>query len=93
MTIHFVKTSLVLAFLWDSNTFVSVIQIINLLDKILGYETFSQLFPVIFTDNGSEFSNQKEAKNGKIFHVTEPMYFTVIHALRIKKELVKYIMN
>ena len=27
--------------------------------KILGYETFSQLFPVILTDNGSEFSNPK----------------------------------
>ena len=59
LTIHFVDTSLMLAFLRDSNTSASVIQIINLLDKILGYETFSQLFPVILTDNGSEFSNPK----------------------------------
>ena len=66
LTMHFVDTSLMLAFLRDSNTSASVIQIINLLDKILGYETFSQLFPVILTDNGSEFSNPKGIeKTGK----------------------------
>lgn len=50
---------LMLAFLRDSNTSASVIQIINLLDKVLGNKNFSQLFPVILTDNGSEFSNPK----------------------------------
>ena len=59
LTIHFVETSLMLAFLRDSNTSASVIQIINLLDKVLGNEDFSRLFPVILTDNGSEFSNPK----------------------------------
>ena len=59
LTIHFVETSLMLAFLRDSNTSASVIQIINLLDKVLGNKNFSQLFPVILTDNGSEFSNPK----------------------------------
>ena len=55
LTIYFVETSLMLAFLRDSNTSASVIQIINLLDKVLGNEDFSRLFPVILTDNGSEF--------------------------------------
>ena len=59
LTIHFVETSLMLAFLRDSNTSASVIQIINLLDKVLGNEDFSRLFPVILTDNGREFSNPK----------------------------------
>ena len=59
LTIHFVETSLMLAFLRDSNTSASVIQIINLLDKFLGNKKFSRLFPVILTDNGSEFSNPK----------------------------------
>ena len=59
LTIHFVETSLMLAFLRDSNTSASVIQIINLLDKVLGNKDFSRLFPVILTDNGSEFSNPK----------------------------------
>ena len=60
LTIHFVETSLMLAFLRNANTSASVIQVINLLDKVLGTETFDRLFPVILTDNGSEFSNPKE---------------------------------
>ena len=60
LTIHFVETSFMLAFLRDANTSASVIEIINLLDQVLGAKTFSQLFPVILTDNGSEFSNPKE---------------------------------
>lgn len=59
LTIHFVDTSLMLAFLRDANTSKSVIDIFNHLDKILGKELFSHLFPVILTDNGSEFSNPK----------------------------------
>lgn len=66
LTIHFVETSFMLAFLRDSNTSASVIQIINLLDKVLGTKTFDRLFPVILTDNGSEFSNPKEIENRKI---------------------------
>ena len=64
LTIHFVETSLMLVFLRDSNTSASVIQIINLLDKVLGNKNFSQLFPVILTDNGSEFSNPRCIENG-----------------------------
>lgn len=60
LTIHFLETSFMLAFLRDANTSASVIEIINLLDKVLGTKTFSHLFPVILTDNGSEFSNPKE---------------------------------
>ena len=60
MTMHFVGTSLMLAFLREANTSASVIHIINALDKILGTEDFNRLFPVILTDNGSEFSNPKE---------------------------------
>lgn len=59
LTIHFVETSFMLAFLRDANTSASVIQIINLLDQTLGSKTFDRLFPVILTDNGSEFSNPK----------------------------------
>lgn len=48
-----------MAFLRDANTSASVIHIINLLDKVPGPKIFSRLFPVILTDNGSEFSNPK----------------------------------
>lgn len=60
LTIHFVESSLLLAFLRDANTSQSVIDIFDWLDSRLGGALFNQLFPVIVTDNGSEFSNPKK---------------------------------
>ena len=60
LTIHFVSSSFMLAFLRDANTSHSVIQIIDMLDQKLGGMLFNQLFPVILADNGSEFSNPKK---------------------------------
>lgn len=59
LTIHFVESSLMLAFLRDANTSQSVIDIFNGLDEVLGETLFNDLFPYILTDNGSEFSNPK----------------------------------
>mgnify|MGYP000997867065 CR=1 FL=1 len=59
LTIHFVDCSLMLAFLREANTSKSVIDIFNHLDSVLGTELFLELFPVILTDNGSEFSNPR----------------------------------
>lgn len=59
LTIHFVESSLMLAFLREANTSQSVIDIFNGLERVLGPESFEELFPVILTDNGSEFSNPK----------------------------------
>ena len=66
LTIHFVESSLMLAFLRDANTSGSVIRIINALDEVLGAKAFDRLFPVILTDNGSEFSNPKEIEYRKM---------------------------
>jgi transposase, IS30 family len=57
LTLHFVKSELMLAFLRDANDSQSVIDIINNLNEVLGTDLFTQLFPVLLTDNGSEFSN------------------------------------
>ena len=59
LTIHFVQSNLMRAFLRNANTSQSVIDVYNGLDKVLGCELFNKLFPVILTDNGSEFSNPK----------------------------------
>ncbi|BCJ93639.1 IS30 family transposase [Anaerocolumna cellulosilytica] len=59
LTIHFVDTSFMLAFLRDANTSKSVTDIFAYLYEVLGDQTFKDLFPVILTDNGSEFSNPK----------------------------------
>ena len=81
-------------FLRDVNTSASVIEIINLLDEVLGAKTFNSLFPVILTDNGSEFSNPKgNQKTLAPFHAIEQRYFIVIQVLPYQKEPVKSTMN
>jgi IS30 family transposase len=64
LTIHFVDSSLMIAFLRDANTSQSVIDIFNELESFLGKSTVRQLFSVILTDNGSEFSNPKAIEYG-----------------------------
>ena len=54
-----------LAFIRDANTSKSVTDIFDVLDQTLGQELFKKLFPVILTDNGSEFSNPKAIEYGK----------------------------
>ena len=49
-----------LAFIREHNDAQSVIDIFNMLQEKLGIEKFKELFTVILTDNGSEFSNPTE---------------------------------
>jgi len=57
LTVHFTKSELMLAFLRDSNDSRSVLDIFDKLYLELGPDIFKKLFPLILTDNGSEFSN------------------------------------
>jgi IS30 family transposase len=57
LTLSFVNSSFMLAYLRDANTSKSVMDIFQMLWKVLGKKSFMELFPVILTDNGSEFSN------------------------------------
>ena len=57
LTIHFNNCGLMLAFLRNANNSQSVIDIFNMLEEQLSIRVFQKLFPVILTDNGSEFSN------------------------------------
>ena len=59
LTLIFPDCSFMLAFLRDRNTSQSVIDIFNHLYGLLGPDDFKKLFPVILTDNGSEFSNPR----------------------------------
>ena len=56
LTIHFVDTSLMLAYIRDANTAKTVTDVFKELRKKLGNSLYKSLFPVILTDNGSEFS-------------------------------------
>lgn len=60
LTIHFVNTYFMLAFIREHNDSQSVIYIFNNIKSILGIEKFKELFILILTDNGSEFSNPTE---------------------------------
>ena len=64
LTIHFVGTSLMLAFIRDANTSRSVTEIWDMIYRVLGRPLFEKLCPVILTDNGSEFSNPKAIEFG-----------------------------
>lgn len=66
LTIHFVDTSFMLMFLRDSNDSRSVTECFKKIFSVTGEEYFNKLFPVILTDNGSEFSNPNgiEMQNG-----------------------------
>ena len=66
LTIHFVNCSFMISFLRENNNAQSVIDTFNKLEELFGLELFKKLFPVILTDNGSEFSNPKEIEYSPI---------------------------
>ena len=57
LTIHFTNCKLMLAFIRDRNTAASVVETFDSFKEKLTTEEFSKLFPVLLTDNGSEFSD------------------------------------
>jgi len=57
LTIHFPQSQFMLAFIRDANTARSVTEIFDQLKSALNYNRFEEVFPVILTDNGPEFSN------------------------------------
>jgi IS30 family transposase len=57
LTMMFRNCSLMLAFLLESKTQENVQKVFDELTDTLGVEVFQTLFPVILTDNGTEFQN------------------------------------
>ena len=57
LTIYFRNSSLMLAFIRDTNTARTVTEIFEQLYTVLGHDIFISLFQVILTDRGSEFTN------------------------------------
>jgi transposase, IS30 family len=98
LTIHFVETSLMLAFLRDANTSQSVIDIFSDIKKTLGKENYTKLFPVILTDNGSEFSNPKAIEFDSDGHLQTHIFYcdpSCPHqkgAIEVNHELVRRIL-
>lgn len=55
LTLNFVPFNFMIAYKLESQTISEVTDKINEIKKILGYELFHKIFPVILTDNGKEF--------------------------------------
>lgn len=60
LTLYFPQSSLQLFFLRDANNSKSVIDIFHSLFNTIGIDDFTLLFPIILTDNGTEFSNPSD---------------------------------
>jgi IS30 family transposase len=56
LTVHFVVPKLMLIFLRDANTAKSVEDCFGHIYAALGHDKFAELFQILVTDNGSEFS-------------------------------------
>ncbi len=65
MSLLFRNCNLMLLFLRDHNTAQSVADIFDALEKELGIRNFRKLFPVILTENGSEFSSPDKIEKNK----------------------------
>jgi IS30 family transposase len=99
LTLHFVNCSFMLAFIRDHNDAQSVIDIFNNLEERLGLDTFKRLFPVILTDNGSEFSNpskievspDSEEKRTKIYYC-EPGRSDQKGACEVNHEMIRRVL-
>jgi transposase, IS30 family len=57
LTFMFRNCSLMLAFIIDSCSQIAVKDVIDKLYQVLGHDVFKRSFPVILTDNGSEFKS------------------------------------
>ena len=57
LTLNMNSCTFMMLFIRDANTSQTVIDVFNMLEQTLSFEVFARLFPVILTDNGSEFSN------------------------------------
>ena len=59
LTLHFTKYHLQLAYILDAHTSQNVVRILDILESTLGAELFQTMFPLILTDNGSEFAERE----------------------------------
>ena len=65
LTIYFRNSSRMLAFIRDNNTAKSVTEVFDRFYELLDHDIFTNLFQVILTDRGSEFTNPLAIKFNK----------------------------
>ncbi len=81
LTIHFVDSSLMLAYLRDANTSKSVTDIFEMLYNTLGGDLFKRLFPVILTDIKMVWGSLLVKMKCALFQMVMPsMIFLILSA-------------
>ena len=60
LTLHFCDTNMMLMFLMRDGKADTVVEQFDMLTSLIGLEEFRKIFPVILTDNGSEFKHTRE---------------------------------
>lgn len=60
LTLHFCDTNMMLMLLMRDGKADTVVEQFDMLTGLLGLDIFKKIFPVILTDNGSEFKHTKE---------------------------------
>ena len=63
LILHFCESNLMLGILMPNKASASVIEAFDGLQERLGLDNFRALFPLILTDNGTEFSNPIRLEN------------------------------
>jgi IS30 family transposase len=75
LTLLFRNCSLMLIFVLEEKTQDHVIEVFDLLTEKLGIETFQHLFPVILTDNGTEFQFPTRLECDKSGEIRTKVYY------------------
>lgn len=98
LTILFRRNSILLIFLIPNGKAASVCNIFNMLEAKLGMEVFKRLFPVILTDNGSEFQQVEgiELNSAKEYRTNlyfcDPMCSWQKGAIEKAHEFIRYVL-
>lgn len=85
-------------FLLEANTQDCVMGVFNALEREVGTECFKRVFPIILTDNGSEFKNPPSIECNKYGDIRTRMFYCDPHKswqkARIEKnhEFIRYIL-
>lgn len=80
LTMMFCSCSLMLIFVLDEKTPDAVTKIFDKLSDKLGVELFNELFPVILTDNGSEFQRPDRLECNEYGEIRTKIYYCNPHS-------------
>lgn len=80
LTMLFCNCSLMLIFLLPDKTEASVADIFDWLNEQLGTDTFHELFPLILTDNGTEFQNPERLEYSLFGEKRTSIYYCNPHS-------------